>query len=147
MTSTEKILTEKFEQSRIVCWRDKKSELHDEFSALNLPGVEKIEFRNNEFSILYRVLRDEPDTRFLIFSTGYFVTQKRRAALKKILSGHDSMDAVRRKMLSVITGADCRLDAILEQLLAELAAGGDAKYKEIQACRVDGFLWTEVQRH
>ena len=133
MTSTEKILTEKFEQSRIVCWRDKKSELHDEFAALNLPGVEKIEVRNNEFSILYRVLRAEPDTRFLIFTageeppleenwllnleltydvfyadqdslwlselglsyeysqltvdhSGFFVTQKRRAALKKILS-------------------------------------------------------------
>ena len=70
MTSTEKILTEKFEQSRIVCWRDKKSELHDEFAALNLPGVEKIEVRNNEFSILYRVLRAEPDTRFLIFTAG-----------------------------------------------------------------------------
>ena len=194
MTSTEKILTEKFEQSRIVCWRDKKSELHDEFAALNLPGVEKIEVRNNEFSILYRVLRAEPDTRFLIFTageeppleenwllnleltydvfyadqdslwlselglsyeysqltvdhSGFFVTQKRRAALKKILSGHDSMDAVRRKMLSVITGTDCRLDAILEQLLAELAADGDTKYKEIQACRLDGFLWKEVQRH
>ena len=70
MTSTERILTEKFEQSRIVCWRDKKNELHDEFLSLNLPGVEKIEVRNNEFAVLYRVLRAEPDTRFLIFTAG-----------------------------------------------------------------------------
>lgn len=194
MTSTEKILTEKFEQSRIVCWRDKKNELHDEFAALNLPGVEKIEVQNNEFGVLYRVLRGEPNTKFLVFTTGeeppleenwllnleltydvfyadqdslwlselglsyeynklttdhsnFFTTQKRRNALKKLLSGHDSIDAVRYKILAVITGADCRLDAILEQLLAELAGGGDTKYTEIQTCHLDSFLWKAVQKH
>lgn len=194
MTSTERILTEKFEQSRIVCWRDKKNELHDEFLSLNLPGVEKIEVRNNEFAVLYRVLRAEPDTRFLIFTAGeappdeenwllnleltydvfyadqaslwlgelglnyeyaalttnhseFFLTAEYRNALRKILSGHDSMDGIRRKMLAVLAGADCRLDAILEQLLAELAAGGKAKYAAIQNCRLDSFLWEEVRSH
>ena len=48
MTPTEKILSRKFESSRIVCWRDRKNDLHDEFEALELPGVEKIEVKNNE---------------------------------------------------------------------------------------------------
>ena len=70
MTPTEKILLQKFKNCRIVCWRDVKCELHDEFEALNLPEVEKIEVQNNEFSVMYRVLRAEPEKKFLIFSSG-----------------------------------------------------------------------------
>ncbi len=70
MTSTEKILLQKFENSRIICWRDTKCELHDEFLALDLPGVEKIEVKNNEFSVMNRVLRQEPEKKFLIFTSG-----------------------------------------------------------------------------
>ena len=68
MNSIEKILLQKFENSRIICWRDTKCELHDEFEALNLPEVEKIEVQNNEFSVMHRVLRGEPEKKFLIFS-------------------------------------------------------------------------------
>ena len=57
-----------FENSRIICWRDTKCELHDDFEALNLPGIEKIEVKNNEFSVMHRVLRGEPEKKFLIFS-------------------------------------------------------------------------------
>ena len=70
MNSIEKILLQKFENSRIICWRDTKCELHDEFEALNLPEVEKIEVQNNEFSVMHRVLRGEPEKKFLIFSSG-----------------------------------------------------------------------------
>ena len=70
MNSLEKILLQKFENSRIICWRDTKCELRDEFAALNLPGVEKIEVQNNEFSVMHRVLRAEPGKKFLIFSSG-----------------------------------------------------------------------------
>ena len=67
MNSIEKILLQKFENSRIICWRDTKCELHDDFEALNLPGIEKIEVQNNEFSVMHRVLRAEPKKKFLIF--------------------------------------------------------------------------------
>ena len=70
MNSIEKILLQKFESSRIICWRDTKCELHDDFEALNLPEVEKIEVKNNEFSVMHRVLRAEPKKKFLIFSSG-----------------------------------------------------------------------------
>ena len=70
MNSIEKILLQKFENSRIICWRDTKCELHDDFEALNLPGIEKIEVQNNEFSVMHRVLRAEPKKKFLIFSSG-----------------------------------------------------------------------------
>lgn len=70
MTPSEKILSRKFENSRIVCWRDRKNDLRDVFLALDLPGVEKIEVKNNEFAVMYRVLRAEPDKKFLIFIAG-----------------------------------------------------------------------------
>ena len=70
MNSIEKILLQKFENSRIICWRDTKCELHDDFEALNLPGIEKIEVKNNEFSVMHLVLRAEPKKKFLIFSSG-----------------------------------------------------------------------------
>lgn len=70
MNSIEKILLQKFENSRIICWRDTKCELHDDFEALNLPEIEKIEVKNNEFSVMHRVLRAEPKKKFLIFSSG-----------------------------------------------------------------------------
>ncbi|MDD3020574.1 MAG: BREX-1 system phosphatase PglZ type A [Alphaproteobacteria bacterium] len=194
MTSTEKVLTQKFETSRIVCWRDKKNELHDEFTALNLPGVEKIEVKNNEFTILYRVLREESEKKFLIFTTGvepqpeenwlldleltydrfyadqaslwlgelglgydcneltenhseFFVSPKRRAALKKLLALPEPRNAIRMKMLAVATEADCRIDAVLETLLAELAARDNEKYGDVQKYALDEFLWNEVSSH
>jgi len=37
-----------FEKHRIVFWYDTKHELRADFTALNLPGIEKIELVNNE---------------------------------------------------------------------------------------------------
>lgn len=70
MNSTEALLNRKFEDYRIVCWRDVRNELQEEFDSLDLPGVEKIVVDHNEFSIMYRVLRKEPKQKFLIFTTG-----------------------------------------------------------------------------
>ena len=38
--------------------------------ALSLPGVEKIELANNEFGVKYRVLREQPEQKFLLFKDG-----------------------------------------------------------------------------
>jgi len=59
-----------FEKQRIVFWYDSKEELRDDFESLTLPDVEKIEIQNNEYAIKHRILREEPDTKFLIYHQG-----------------------------------------------------------------------------
>lgn len=63
-------LTKLFERSRIVFWYDEKRELRAGFEALALPDVEKIELANNEFGVKYRILRERPKNRFLLYREG-----------------------------------------------------------------------------
>jgi uncharacterized protein (TIGR02687 family) len=63
-------LTRLFEHHRIVFWYDAKKELRREFEELALPGVEKLELANNEYSIKYRILREQPEQQFLLYHEG-----------------------------------------------------------------------------
>ncbi len=63
-------LTKLFERHRIVFWYDTKKELRSDFEALLLPGIEKLEITNNEYRIKYRLLREEPETKFLLYREG-----------------------------------------------------------------------------
>lgn len=65
-----KALKKLFERHRIVFWYDKKRELRAEFDAIDIFDVEKIEILNNEFGIKYRVLRECPTQKFLLFHDG-----------------------------------------------------------------------------
>ena len=56
-----------FKNYRIVFWDDDKEKLIDEFETLELPDVTKIKINNNEFSVKYRILVEEPDKKFLIY--------------------------------------------------------------------------------
>ena len=56
-----------FDKKRIVFWYDKKQELRKEFDALSISDVQKIEINNNEYQIKYRVLREQPEQKFLLF--------------------------------------------------------------------------------
>lgn len=59
-----------FEEHRIVFWYDADRDMRAEFDALDLAGVTKLEIANNEFGLKYRILRQEPDGRFLLFKDG-----------------------------------------------------------------------------
>jgi uncharacterized protein (TIGR02687 family) len=59
-----------FDRYRIVFWYDDKSNLREDFEALELDGVTKVEIDNNEFSLKYRMLREEPKTKFLLYHEG-----------------------------------------------------------------------------
>ena len=59
-----------FEQYRIVFWYDDKKNLREDFEALELDGVTKLEIANNEFALKYRLLREEPKTKFLLYHEG-----------------------------------------------------------------------------
>lgn len=59
-----------FNKHRIVFWYDDKQELRDDFDAVELDGVEKVEICNNEFQLKYMLLREKPEQRFLLYKAG-----------------------------------------------------------------------------
>ncbi len=59
-----------FERYRIVFWYDAKQELRDSYDALQLTGIEKVELVNNEFGVKYRLLREQPEQKFLVYRDG-----------------------------------------------------------------------------
>ena len=186
-------LIKQFDRDRIIFWYDSKQELRDDFENLELDRIIKIELKNNEFAIKYRILREQPKQKFLIYHQGaqpadidnwlldvqlahgqfrtdqvallladlelglefaeviqehteFFQAAKRKESLKRSLAANDTQGMLRLKMLAVCASADPRLDAIAEQLLAELANEQDTKIKLISRCGLDGFLWEQMQR-
>lgn len=186
-------LTNLFGKQRIVFWYDARREFRAEFEFLTLPEVEKIELANNEFGVKYRLLREQPEQKFLLyrsgpeperlqnwlldvqlasgaFSTdqialwlaeldlgptfahvlqehvGFFDSTKRVESLRKLLDKSDSEGQLRQKMLAVCAGTEPRLDVILEALLAELAEQSEEKFKLLQRCGLDGFLWAQMKK-
>ena len=63
-------LTKLFDRYRIVFWYDAKQELRDDFDMLSLPGVEKLELANNEYGIKHKLLREQPEQKFLLYREG-----------------------------------------------------------------------------
>ena len=63
-------LNKLFDRHRIVFWYDAKQELRSDFEALQLQGIEKLELINNEFGVKHRVLREQPEQKFLLYREG-----------------------------------------------------------------------------
>ena len=186
-------LTKLFDRHRIVFWYDAKQELRDDFETLSLPGVEKLELTNNEYGVKYKILREQPEQKFLIYREGpqpndldnwlldvqlaqgefrtdqvaiwlselelgleftdvvqahveFFQAIKRKDALKKLLQADDTAGQIRLKMLAVCTGSEPRMDAVVENLLQELADGRDEKIKLVDRCSLNSFLWEQMTR-
>lgn len=59
-----------FDTQRIVFWYDRDRDMREAFDTFELDGVEKVEIANNEFGLKYRMLRQEPKTRFLLYKDG-----------------------------------------------------------------------------
>lgn len=59
-----------FAKNRVVFWYDSKKELRQDFEELVLPEVEKVEINNNEFGLKYRIIREEPEQKFLLYREG-----------------------------------------------------------------------------
>jgi hypothetical protein len=59
-----------FERYRIVFWYDSKRELRGDFESLEMADIEKIELNNNEYGIKYRILREQPDRKFILYREG-----------------------------------------------------------------------------
>jgi len=76
----------------------------------------------------------------------FFQAIKRKEVLKKLLNADDTAGQIRLKMLAVCTGSEPRMDAVVENLLQELADGRDEKIKLVGRCSLDGFLWDQMTR-
>lgn len=190
-----KALTNLFEKHRIVFWYDAKRELRDEYEGLQLDGIEKVEITNNEFGLKHRMLRQEPDRKFLVYKHGpepernidnwlldvqlshgifrtdqtsiwlselglgmafaelvkdheeFFRAAKRIEALKRIMKPEDTPAALRMRMLFGCAAGEGTFDSVVENLLADLADDRDERLKLIQRCRLDKYLWQQVERH
>lgn len=70
MSRIQTTLANLFQKHRLVFWYDTKRELRHEFESLLLPGVETIELANNEFAVKHRILREQPEARFLLYHAG-----------------------------------------------------------------------------
>ena len=57
-----------FKKYRLIFWYDDNGNNRDIFEQYSNPDVEKIKIENNEFWIKYRVLKEEPSKKFLIYS-------------------------------------------------------------------------------
>lgn len=67
MERIEEALLRLFQKYRVVFWYDEKKELTEQFQALSLTGVEKIEVENNQFRVKYRILREDPNQKYLLY--------------------------------------------------------------------------------
>lgn len=70
MDKIKQALEKLFTIHRIVVWYDEKQELREIYEDLTLPGVAKIEIANNQFGVKYRILRQEPKAKFLLYHDG-----------------------------------------------------------------------------
>jgi uncharacterized protein (TIGR02687 family) len=59
-----------FDEHRIVFWYDASRDMRGEYDAVALTDVEKVEIANNEFGLKYRMLRQEPKQKFLLYKEG-----------------------------------------------------------------------------
>ena len=76
----------------------------------------------------------------------FFQSNKRKEALKKLLTPDDTAGLLRLKMLAVCAGSEPRIDSVVETLLQQLAEDRDDGTRLIERCDLDCFLWEQLTR-
>jgi uncharacterized protein (TIGR02687 family) len=104
-------------------------------------------FRTDQVALWLAELGLGPDFYPLLEGhVAFFESAKRREALLKLLDPTDSQTQLQRKMLAVCVGVEPRLDVVLEELLGDLAAGDEARFKLIERSGLTEFLWEQMKR-
>jgi uncharacterized protein (TIGR02687 family) len=67
MKQISEALQKLFERHRLLFWYDEKSEFAYGLGDLELPGVEVLQVKGNEFWVKYHVMREAPQGRFLLY--------------------------------------------------------------------------------
>ena len=99
-------LQAQFERHRIVFWYDAKQELREAFDEVSLPDVMKIEIQNDEFSIKHRVLKREPEQKFLIYKHGPEPEKLTDNWLLDVQMAHGVFQATQTQVLLAELGLD-----------------------------------------
>ena len=67
MSKIEQRLNTLFQEHRIIIWYDEGGSLKDEFDSINL-NINKLELNNNEFGIKVKILYEDRQSKYLIYS-------------------------------------------------------------------------------
>ena len=70
MSQLKETLTQLFTQHRVIFWYDEKEELRDRFEALELTDIEKVVVYRNQFYLKYKISRQDPEGKYLLYFTG-----------------------------------------------------------------------------
>ncbi len=105
-----------FAKHRLVFWYDKDGSMQDIFNQLDIEA-EKIVLDNNEFGVKYRILRQEPDEQFLIYSPKPKPENDMNFMLDLNLSNH-IFDADQPSLILTKLGLDVSFKPIIEEHIA-----------------------------
>lgn len=70
MSKIEEALIKRFKDHRVIFWYDEKEELYEQFSELNIKGIDKIHVQGNEFEVKYIINKQQPKGKFLLYFNG-----------------------------------------------------------------------------
>ena len=70
MSKIEEALIKRFKDHRVIFWYDEKDELFEQFSELNIKGIDKIHVQGNEFEVKYIINKQQPKGKFLLYFNG-----------------------------------------------------------------------------
>lgn len=63
-------LERRFHEQRVVFWHDPEGQYASELEGLDLAGVTTLRIGNDEYAIRYRLLKEQPDDKFLVYRSG-----------------------------------------------------------------------------
>ncbi len=59
-----------FDSQRLVFWRDPDGEYASDIEELDIPGVTTVKVANDEYALKHRILKEEPEKKFLVYRLG-----------------------------------------------------------------------------
>ncbi|MGT2469633.1 BREX-1 system phosphatase PglZ type A [Paraburkholderia terrae] len=132
---------------KFLLYRDGPEPEHLHNWLLDVQLASGLSFRTDQVALWLAELELGPDSYPLLEAhTAFFEAAKRRDMLRAMLEGGDSDNVMREKMLAVCVGTEPRLDLLLEELLADLAKGTEARIKLIERSSLSAFLWERMRR-
>ena len=67
MNKITEALIKRFESHRVIFWYDEKDEMGEQYTEVNITGVEKINVQGNEFQIKHTINKVTPEGKFLLY--------------------------------------------------------------------------------
>ncbi len=88
-TKIENALIKLFNVNRLVFWYDDNAEMTDLLNAIEIPEVEKLVIDNNEFTLKYQLLIEQPTQRFLLYQAKAKPADNENWMLDLLLSNYE----------------------------------------------------------